>query len=150
MVENLTSDGRKPLPLLIIASSLIFLLASVNVLTVSLATTFERGPELSIRLALGSQKSVLLRQLFIQAFASAAIGGTIGLLLAKAALSFFLYRFPDLLLRFRETTIDIRVIAVTLGLAFATTLLPSLVPAIYVFRLNINNELRTTWTWFAP
>jgi putative ABC transport system permease protein len=150
VAENLTSDGRKPLSLLILASSLIFLLAAINVLTVSLATTFERGQELSIRLALGAPRSALLRQLLVQAAAFATIGAALGLGFAKLGLTFFLHRFPNLVLRFRETTIDMRVIAVTLGLTFLTTLLAGLVPALYVFKLKIGTELRGTWTWFAP
>src|SRR5215472_3629151 len=67
LVENLTADGRKPLLLLIIASSLIFLLATVNVMTVFMAGTVERAQEFSVRLAMGAARSALLRQLFIQA-----------------------------------------------------------------------------------
>ena len=127
MAENLASDGRKPLSLLVLASSLIFLLGVVNVLTVFLAITFERGQELSIRLALGSQRSALLRQLIIQASAFAIIGSAVGLLFAKVALTFFLHHFPNLLLRFRETTMDMRVMAVILALAFVTTLLAAFI-----------------------
>lgn len=148
--KNLTADGRKPLSLLILASSLIFLLAAMNVLTVFLSMTLEREQELSVRLALGSQRSALVRQFFIQASTFAILGGSLSLLFAKLTLTFFLHRFPDLLLRFRETTIDLRVIGVTFGLSLATTLLAALVPAMYVFRLKIGNELRSSWTWFAP
>lgn len=150
MTENLTSDGRKSLSLLIVASSLIFLLAAVNVLTVTLATTFERGQELGVRLALGSPRSALLRQLVVQASALAIIGGAIGLLFAKVALTFFLHRFPNLLLRFRETTMDMRVMAVAFALILVTTVLAALVPALYVSRLKVGNELRSTWTFLAP
>lgn len=149
MADNLTADGRKPLPLLILASTLIFLLAAVNVMTVSMGNTVERGQELSVRLALGATRSALLRQLFIQALIFAIVGGVLGLLLAKAGLAFFLHRFPNVMLRFQETRIDLAVVLVTLTMALATTLLASFLPALYAFRINLNSELRGEWSSFA-
>lgn len=150
MADNLSSDGRKPLPLLILASSLIFLLAAVNVMTVSLGNTVERAQELSVRLALGATRSALLRQLFIQAFAFAAVGAALGLLLAKVGLALIVHRFPNVMLRFPETSIDLTVVAVTIAMALATTLVASLLPALYAFKLRINSELRGEWSSLAP
>src|SRR5262249_22642692 len=116
--ELFTADGRKPLPLLILASSLIFLLAAVNVMTVFMGNTVERGQELSVRLAIGATRSSLLRQLFIQALIFALIGGILGLLLAKLGLAYFVYRFPNALVRFQETNIDFTVTLLLLS-AFA-------------------------------
>lgn len=150
MAENLTASNRKPLSLLIVASSLIFMLAVVNVMTVFLASTFDRAQELSVRLALGAARATLLRQLLIQALILASVGGTLGLLLAKAGLVYFLHRFPHAAPRFHETTIDLRVVAVTIIMAFGTTLVAALIPAAYALRININSELRGEWSYFAP
>jgi predicted permease len=150
MAENLTAGNRKPLSLLIVASSLIFLLAVVNVMTVFLASTFDRAQELSVRLALGAARATLVRQLLIQALILASVGGTLGLLLAKAGLVYFLHRFPNVAPRFHETTIDLRVVAVTIVMAFSTTLVAALIPAVYALRVNINSELRGEWSSFAP
>lgn len=145
LAEQLTSDGRKPLLLLFIASSLIFLLACVNVLAVFLSSVIERAQELTIRIALGSQRSPLIRQFFIHAFILAAMGGALGLLFARATLAFLLHRFPSASQRFHETTIDSTVIAVTLAFTLGITLLASLLPAIHALRLNITDELRGQW-----
>lgn len=150
MAENISSNGRQPLLLLILASSLIFLLAAVNVMTVSMADTVERTPELSVRLALGAGRVSLVRQLFIQASIFAIAGGAIGLLLAKVGLAFFVHHFPDVLLRFQEAEIDARVVLVTIAMAFGTTLVGSFLPAIYASRLKIHIELRSGWNSFAP
>ena len=141
MTENLTGNG-KPLLLLILASSLIFLLAVLNVMTIFLAGALERAQELSVRLALGSPRSILLRQLLLQALMFAIVGAGLGLLLAKLGLVYFLDRFPNAAQRFHETNIDLRVIAVTLAMTLCTTLASTLVPALYAFRLKIGNELR--------
>lgn len=142
MTENLTSGNGKPLLLLILASSLIFLLAVLNVMTIFLAAALERAQELSVRLALGSPRSTLLRQLLLQALMFAVVGAGLGLLFAKLGLVYFLDRFPNAAQRFHETNIDLRVIAVTLAMTLCTTLASTLVPALYAFRLEIGNELR--------
>jgi len=150
MAESLTAGNRKPLSLLIVASSLIFLLAVVNVMTVFLASTFDRAQELSVRLALGAPRATLLRQLLVQALMLASVGGTLGLLVAKAGLVYFLHRFPNAAPRFHETTMDFRVIAVTTAMAFGTTLVAALIPAIYALKPNISGQLRGEWSSFGP
>lgn len=146
-VESLTADGRKPVLLLLLASSLIFLLAAVNVVTVFLGNTIERGQELSVRLALGAPRSTLLRQLFVQSIIFALLGGALGLALARAGLAYFLHRFPDASQRFHETTIDLRVVAVAIGMALLVSLLGALAPAIYTLKLKVSTELKGEWGW---
>jgi putative ABC transport system permease protein len=142
MTENLTSGNGKPLLLLILASSLMFLLAVLNVMTIFLAGTLERAQELSVRSALGAPRSILVRQLLLQALLFAIVGAGLGLLFAKLALVYFLERFPNAAQRFHETNIDLRVIAVTVAMTVCTTLASTLAPAVYAFRLKIGNELR--------
>jgi putative ABC transport system permease protein len=149
LTELLTADGRKPLSLLLVASSLIFLLASVNVMTVLLGNAIERGQELSVRLALGCRRSGLVRQLFIQALIFAGIGDVAGLLLAKLGLVFFLHRFANAVIRFQETTIDFRVIMATAGMALTAAAAATMIPAIYAFHLKISAELKGASGWFA-
>jgi putative ABC transport system permease protein len=149
MTENLISGSGKPLLLLILASGLIFLLAVLNVMTVFLVGTLERAQELSIRLALGSPRSILLRQLLLQALIFAIGGTAFGLIFAKLGLFYFLDRFPNAAERFHETNIDFSVIAVTLGMTLCTTILSALIPALYAFRLNIGNALRGELGIFA-
>ena len=142
MTENLTGHERKPLLFLIAASALIFLLAAANVMTAFLAGTLERAQELSVRLAVGATRSILFRQLLLEAFLLALVGAGLGLLAAELGLRYFLYRFPNATPRFHETNLDLVVIVVTLAMAFAATLIASLPPAIHIFRLNIGRHLR--------
>jgi len=150
MIEQLTADGRKPLSLLIVASTLIFLLAAVNVMTAFIANTAARREELSVRLALGATRSDLLQQLFVQASIIGLIGGAFGLLLAKSALAFFLHRFPDAFLRFQETNLDFTVISITLAMALVASIVATLLSAIYAFRLNVSRQLTAQWSTPTP
>jgi putative ABC transport system permease protein len=149
LVDVLGPGGGKPMLLLIVASGLIYLLAVANVTIVFLSNTVERGREFSVRLALGSTRSNLIRQLFIQALIFAGVGSSIGLLLAKLGLVLFLHRFPDAVLRLQETTIDFKVILVTIGMALVSILAGTLTAAIYATKLNINTELKGERSWFA-
>lgn len=141
MVEQLTADGRKPLSLLIVASSLIFLLAAVNVMTAFIAATAERRQELATRLALGATPAALLRQLFVQALMIGSIGGALGLLLAKLTLAFFLHRFPAAFQRFQETTVDSSVFLISLVMALLASVVVTLLSGVYVSRLRANDKL---------
>lgn len=148
--ETLSSDGQRPLLFLMIASGLVFLLATVNVVMLFAAGTVERARELSVRLALGAARSTLLRQLFVQALIFTVIGSIFGLLLAKMGLALFLQRFPDLLMRIQETSFDLRVFGITVGMGFATTMLATFVPALYAFKLKIDSELKGEWSSYSP
>ena len=149
LAEQLTSDGRKPILLLSVASGLVLLLAALNVATVFLGHAVERGQELGVRLALGATRAKLLRQLLAQFAIFAVLGGAFGLALAKLGLVYFLHRFPDLARRFRETTMDHRVFAVTIGMAALVSLIGVLFPAIYAFKIKIGTEMKGEGGWFA-
>ena len=144
-VDLYTGEERKPLLLIGIASALVLLLACVNVVTVFIAGTIERRKELSVRLALGAARSVILRQLFVQSLIFAVVGASLGLLLAKTGLVYLMQRFPVAIFRFRETTIDHTVVWFTVCLALGSTLLSSILPSLYTAKLNINSELKGEW-----
>jgi putative ABC transport system permease protein len=149
LVGQLTTNDRKPLCLILIASNLILLLACVNVVTVFVASAIERRKELSIRMALGAARSIVLRQLFVQGLMCAVAGAFLGLATAKAGLALLTGKFPFLVTRFQETTMDSSVIWFTICTAIGCTLLASIVPGLYAMRLNINSELKGEWSWTA-
>ncbi len=148
--DQLTADGRKPLPFLMIASSLILLLAIVNVMTVFLAFTADRSSELTTRLALGASRTALIRQLLIHSLIFGLSGGALGLLLAKLGLALFLQIFPDALSRFQETTIDFHVVLVNIGLALLTSLLAILPAALYAQKLSASSRIVSEWNAATP
>jgi putative ABC transport system permease protein len=150
VADQLTASGRKPLLLLFAASALIFLLAIVNITAVFSGNAAERQQELSIRLALGADRLSLARQLFIHALLYAVIGAVAGLLLAKLGLALFLHRFPTAVLRFQETTVDLRVILLTVGMALAASLAGTVGPAVYAFKMKMDSGLKGERSSFVP
>lgn len=145
VVDQLTADGRKPLSLLALASTLIFVLAVVNVSTVFLADAVARGQELSVRLAVGATHSHLIQQFFIHAFIFAIIGGSLALLFAKLTLTFFLRHFPTAFLRFSETTIDFRVVLAIAAMIVLTSIIATLFPTAYARFIHPRNHLTGYW-----
>lgn len=147
--DVVSPNGSKPLLLLFLTSSLIYLLAVANVTVMFLGNTVERGKELSVRLALGSTRFSIGRQLFVHMFIFATVGTSIGLIVAKLGLDFFLYRFPNAIPRFQETTIDSKGILISVLLALLSILAGALTTAMYAYRLNLSSELKGETSWFT-
>jgi putative ABC transport system permease protein len=132
---------------IMIASSLILLLACVNVVTMFVANAVERRKELSVRLALGAGRAVLLRQFFVQGLIFATIGGLLGLVVAKVCVVFLVNHFPFAVARMDESTIDGSVIFFTLATTLGASLLACILPSLFTANLNINSELKGDWSW---
>src|SRR6202000_1871217 len=116
------TSGSKPFLLLLIASSLTYLLAVANITVVFLSDMVRRRQELSVRLALGSSHFTVIRQFFIHALMFGISGGLLGLLIGKLGLMFFLHNFPDAIPRFQETSTDFSVVAFMFGMALVATI----------------------------
>jgi predicted permease len=147
VVDMFRGSGRTPLLLILSASSLILLLACVNVVTVFVANAVERRKELSVRLALGAGRAVLLRQFLVQGIIFAGISGVAGLALARAGVVFLVNRFPYAVGRFQETTVDSSVVYFTLATTLGASLLACILPSLFTANLNINSELKGDWNW---
>jgi ABC-type antimicrobial peptide transport system permease subunit len=71
----------KPLYILLGLSSLVLLLACVNIANLMFASAPFRGREMSVRMALGAGRGRILRQVLTESFLLSAMGGSAGLIL---------------------------------------------------------------------
>ncbi len=142
LTELLTANDRRPVILLFVAALLIFVLTCLNVVIVLMSWTAGRRRELAIRMSLGASRFQVLRQLLLQALVLVSVGSVLGVVGAKLTLTLFLYRFPNALIRFQETTFDYRVICFLLMMAGIAAVVATVLPGWYATRLNIGMQLK--------
>lgn len=84
--DDLVRRARGPLLVLLGAALLVTLLAAANVMGLFLARTVARQRELAVRAALGARRRHVIVALTIEVLVLAAIGVTLGLIMARLAL----------------------------------------------------------------
>ena len=140
---RMTGSVREALLLLFGAVSLLLLLACTNFANLLLARGMARLPELTVRAALGGERSRLIRELLAESLLLALAGSAAGLLLAAFAVPAVLGLAPDTLPRASEVAIDVRVGAFALAVALVTGLLFGAVPALRSARVDLAGALRS-------
>ena len=132
-VHEQTVDQIRPaLQVLAGAVLLVLLVSCVNVANLLLARSTVRRRELALRMALGARRGRLVWQMLVESMSLAAMGGVAGL-----ALAFLFHRGLRALVadrlpvpRLDQVSLDLTVVALTMGLSLATGLVFGLVPAL--------------------
>jgi len=127
--DQITSRSRSGLQLLLFAVGTVLLIGCVNIANLLLARATSRKVELAIRSALGAGVRQILQQMLAESFLLAAIGGSLGVLVAYTGLRLILARAPVDLPRLDEVHLDSRVLLFTLAISTFAGLLCGLLPA---------------------
>ncbi len=120
---------------------LILLIGCVNVAGLLIANSASRRREIATRLALGASRSRILTQLLTESALLAFGGAIIGLGIASVALQGLKRLGMEGLDLWRPVTLDARILAATFVIAFVTSILFGLVPALESSRLDIRSVL---------
>ena len=127
----------KVLWLLAVATGFVLMIACANVANLLSARTAGRKREIGIRIALGASRARLIRQFLIESTLLSLIGSVMGLLLAIWIIRLVaVVRSPFQIQLALDLRLDMRVLAVTFLLSFASALIFGLVPAIAAARLS--------------
>jgi predicted permease len=119
----------------------VLLIACANVASLLVSRTLSRRGELAIRVSLGATTRAIVRQLMVEAMLLALAGGALGVLLAPAGARLLAGLVPAGL-PVVEPSIDPRLVATAVGLAIATGILFSAVPALQAARATVGDALR--------
>lgn len=140
--SELTADVGQTIWALMGAALFVLLIACANVANLLLVRAAGRMRQFSIRSALGARRAHLVRQMLLEAGVLAFAGALAGILLAFAGLRILLESAPASIARLDMAGIDLRVLAFTVSISVATTLLAGLVPAMRGSRLQAADQLR--------
>jgi putative ABC transport system permease protein len=133
--ERLAGDLKPRLLALSAGVVFLLLLACANIANLLLARTTSRVREMAVRAAMGSSQAQLVVQVLVEGVVLALVGGAFGLLLTWLATA-VISRAPLDIPALHDVSLNLRVLAFTLLIAFASGLLFSLVPALRLLRLD--------------
>jgi len=141
--EALAGPGVRMMFIILFTTvSLVLLMACANVANLLLARASTRGKEISVRIALGASRWRVMRQLLVETFFLAMLGGALGLLLAFGAVQ-YLATFPVLQAPgLAPIEINHVVLEFAAALCLAATVLSGLVPAWQTTAANLMEHVK--------
>jgi putative ABC transport system permease protein len=124
--DFVVGDVRPALVALLVAVTLVLLIAAVNVANLTLVRAAARVNEISIRTALGARRGRIIRQLLAESLLLALIGGALGGLGAYVGIDLLVKLAPADIPRLEQIGIDGRVLGWTALLTLLTRINQSL------------------------
>ena len=98
--------------------------------------------KIAVRAALGASRRRIIRQLITESLLLALVAGAFGMLLAYWGASALVALTPADVVRLAGTGIDGGVLAFTLGVSLATSLLFGLVPALHASKVDLTDAIK--------
>jgi len=142
MQDNLVSDIRPTLLLLLVAVAFVLLIGCANVANLLLARATSRTREVSIRAALGASRARLIRQLLTESILLALMGGVAGVLLAAWCVPAILAMSPPDIRGFSAIGLNRDVLGFSIAVSVLSGILFGLAPALQASHWNLNESLK--------
>ena len=123
----------------------VLLIACANIAFLLMARSMSRRREIGVRLALGSTRGRIVRQLLCESLILALSGGLIGLLLSTWLMKGAMWIVPQLPMNLDlhfDFQIDARVLAFALGVSAVTAVVSGLVPSLQATRVDLIPALK--------
>jgi predicted permease len=142
-IERLQQQTDRKLWLLLAVSALVLIVACANVASLMLARGVKKRIETSLRMALGSPRSGLIRQMLTESVLLACLGGAAGLALAYAGTRMLLaLAFPESMHSAINATPSLPVLGFAFLLSLATGVFFGVVPALVTSHADPAEALR--------
>ncbi len=143
LLENLVGKYRTNLTLLLGAVGLVLLIACANLANLFAARGAARAREFAIRTAVGASRAQIIRQLLIESFVIALLGGMLGFFIAVWVRDALGALAPQGVARFQEISFDLPVLGFAFVIASLTTVLFGLWPAWQSSRADVQLALKS-------
>ena len=130
----LGASTPRALWMLLGAVGLLLLIRWVNVANLQLARATARQRDMAVRAALGASGYRLARQTFVESLTLAAIGGTLGAVVARFVVAGIVTIAPTDVPRIAESTVSLGALAFALGVSLVVAVLFGLLPAVKAMR----------------
>ena len=141
-LDGVAGAPRERLLVLFGAVVLVLLIACVNVANLLLARSTVRARELAIRAALGAGRGRLVRQLLVESLVLSLGAAAVGVLIAFGLVKALVVLGPADTPRLDQARVNGIVLAFTLGVSLASSLLIGLVPALRSAPRSLQSTLR--------
>jgi predicted permease len=139
--QSLNEQVRKPLTLLYAVVLGIWMLACMNVTSLTLARAVSRTREQAVRAALGASRARLLQQTIVESLLLSGIGGVFGLLLGQSAIKLLWHPISRNLPLALAIHLDWRVVVCLAALTLLTALVVGVFPALRATRRDVQSGL---------
>jgi predicted permease len=142
--SSLRGEFGRPLTLLLVLVALVLLIACANLANLLLGRAMARRQEIAVRLAIGSGRVRLVRQLLTESLLISCLGGALGVGLAYLGVDILLGFLPQNHIRtLLEVKLDLRALGFTFAVTILTGLLFGLAPSLQATRLELVSALKS-------
>jgi putative ABC transport system permease protein len=142
LADQVVGKARPLLLLLFGAVAFVLLISCINVTNLLLTRATDRQREIAVRLALGSSRARLLRQLVAESMLLTITGSGLGLFFANSITGALLALMPAEIPRVHGVGLNLSVLGFAVGLALLTGFFFGIVPALAASRTNVNATLK--------
>jgi putative ABC transport system permease protein len=142
MLDDVVSDVKPILLLLLATVALVLFIASVNVASLAIQRAGARRKEITIRAAIGGSRGSIIRQLATESTIIALAGSSLGVVVGMFSNRLIVLMAPQGIPRLNEVgSLDLRVLAFAMAVTTTVTLITGILPALPASRVRLADAL---------